>query len=383
MRYGLWITAAVVMGIAVGAQAHGQAHGAAAAGASAAKNPGGPEANSNVGKDANYANLAEHQRGGLSFTGKVKVEDAAFPWDPIPVIVTCNGVVRYRTEADAKGGFTIQGNQSPSVLVPTETNPHQEAASQLVGCDVRASVPGFTSSVLRIANRDIMDNPDVGTVTLRPDSSAAGTSASATTAAAPKDAMKQYDKARADWLRRDGKGAEHDLEKAVKIDPQFADAWYHLGEVQQAKKDDKNALVSYQKAAAADPKFVPPYERIAELSAAQKNWQDVANATDTALKLDPEGTPQLWYFDALAKYNLGKVDDAEASAQKSLAMDPQHVAPNTEQLLAVMEASQGQLADALKHLEHSLTYMKPGPNADLVKQQIAQLKKAMPSDGAK
>lgn len=376
MRYRVWLAIGVMMGLGMGALAQGQAAGKAAASSA----PGGTagEANSTIGKYANYNNLAEHQRGGLGFIGKVTVKDAALPWDPIPVVVTCNGVVRYRTEADPKGRFTIQGNQSASELVPTEKNPHQAAASQLIGCDVSADVPGFKSSTVRIANRNITDNPDIGTITLSPDTGASGTSESATTAAAPKEAMKHFDKARSEWLSRNANGAEHELEKAVKIDPQFAEAWYQLGKLQLMKNDNDKALASYQKAAAADAKFVSPYEPIAELSSAQKKWQDVANAADAALKLDPEGTPQLWYFDALGKYNLGKVDDAEASARKSMAMDPQHLAPNTEQLLAVMLASQGQLEEALKHLQNSLTYVKPGPNADLIKQQIAQLEKVLP-----
>ena len=378
MRYRIWL-AIGVMGVGLCVPAQGQSHGGggAAAGASA-KNPGGPEAATNFGKDANFATLSEHQRGGLHFAGKVKVEDAAFPWDPIPVIVTCNGVVRYRTEADAKGGFVIENSRTESEVTPTRTNPQQAPASQLIGCDVEASAPGFVSSKLHIANVTIMDNPDLGTITLRPDHGSAGTSESATTAAAPKEAMKHFDKARSEWLNRNANGAERELEKAVKADPQFAEAWYQLGKLQQMKNDNAKALASYQKAVAADPKFVSPYEPIAELSAAGKKWQDVANATSAALKLDPAGTPQLWYYDALGKYNLGQVDEAEASARKSMAMDPQHLAPNTEQLLAVMLAGQGQLEEALKHLQHSLTYVKPGPNADLIKQQIAQLQKVLP-----
>jgi tetratricopeptide (TPR) repeat protein len=118
---------------------------------------------------------------------------------------------------------------------------------------------------------------------------------------------------------------------------------------------------------------------IAELMGLQKKWQEVVNATSMALKLDPVGTPQLWYFDAVGNYNLGKTDVAEASARKSLAMDPQHVAPNTEQLLAVMLANKGEYAEALAHLKNSLTYMKPGPNTELIKQQIAQLEKLVPA----
>ncbi|HEX5235451.1 MAG TPA: hypothetical protein VFW25_08985 [Silvibacterium sp.] len=376
MRYRVFLVAGLAAAVTVGA--HAQSASAAAAASKAAE---GPEAASGVGKDANYANVAEHQRGGMTFTGRVQVQDAAFPWDPIPVVVTCNGTVRYRTEADAKGGFTIRGQQTPSELVPTQGNLKQASASQLIGCDIAASAPGFASNTLHIANQDIMDNPDLGTIMLRPESGAAGAAVGGGTMTTSKDAMKKFDKARAEWLSNNASSSEHDLQKAVQIDPKFVDAWYQLGKLQQLKTDNTDALISYQKAVAADPNFIPPYERIAELSALQKKWQDVENATTQALKLDPRGTPQLWYFDSLGNLNLGKTDVAEASAEKSLAMDPQHLAPNTEQLLAVILAGKGEYAEALKHLQNSLTYMKPGPNADLVKQQIAQLEKVVPAGG--
>jgi tetratricopeptide (TPR) repeat protein len=383
MRNKLFLIAAVLAGVTIGAQAHAQA-GAAAESNKAA----GPEATSGFGKDANYATLQSHQRGGISFMGKVAVQDAMFPWDPIPVIVTCNGVVRYRTETDAKGGFTIQGQGTSdpvtgSELSPTPGKAQQTAASHLIGCDAQASLPGFKSSTVHIANLNIMDNPDIGTITVRPESDSAGSSTSATTTTASPDAMKKFNKARQESINNNANGAEHDLQKAVQIDPKFADAWYQLGKLQQSKNDNTGALASYQKAVAADPKFISPYEHIAELSAMQKKWQDVTNATTQAIKLDPTGSPRIWYFDALGQFNTGNADAAETSARKSLAMDPQHLAPNTEQLLAVMLASKGEYAEALKHLQNSLTYMKPGPNADLVKQQIAQLEKVVPPDTAK
>lgn len=385
MRLRILVATGIVMSVAiVGVQAYAQT-GAAAAAASA--RTAGPEASSNLGNEANYANLQTHQRGGINFMGKVVVQDAMFPWDPIPVIVTCNGVVRYRTEADAKGGFTIEGrgNSDPvkdSELSPTVGDSNQAAASQLIGCDASASLAGFKSSSVHIANLNIMDNPDIGTITVRPDKDAAGSVESATSTTASPDAMKRFDKARTEWQNNNANGAEKDLQKAVQSDPKFADAWYQLGKLQQVKGDNANALISFLKAVEADPKFISPYQRIAELQALQKNWKAVADATGTALKLDPAGNPQLWYLDALGQFNSGNVAAGEASARKSLAMDPQHMAPNTEQLLAVMLASQGEYAEALKHLQNSLTYIKPGPDADLIKQQIAQLEKALPQDSS-
>jgi tetratricopeptide (TPR) repeat protein len=378
-RRGL-IAVGILMGVTIGAQAHGQS------GATASQRSEGPEATSGMGKDANYDTLQAHQRGGISFMGKVVVEDAMFPWDPIPVVVTCNGVVRYRTDADSKGNFTIQGQGSSNPVTDSELAPkpgatQQATASQLIGCDAQAVLTGFKSTTVHIANLNIMDNPDIGTITVRPDTNAAASATSATMTTANPEAMKRFTKARAEFQSNNIGGAEKDLEKAVQIDPKFADAWYQLGKLQQAENKVPDAMSSYQKAVAADPKFVTPYERIAEVAAINKQWQTVTDATGQALKLDPAGTPQIWYLDALGNLNLGKTDVAEASARKSLAMDPQHTAPNTEQLLAVILAGQGEYAEALQHLRNSLTYIKSGPNADLIKQQIAQLEKALPQSG--
>jgi len=375
MRGKLAVAVGILLGLGLGAQAYGQA----TPGASSADKMAGPEATSGVGKEANYARLDEMQHGSVFYLGKVVVKGAAYPWDPVPVVVVCDhDVVRYRTAADAKGNFTIRPAYTGplhSEVTPTIKNPHQAAAAKLTGCNIHAELPGFKSSSLHIAFTSIMDNPDLGTLTLTPDSAAAGSSVSANYAKASPEAMKSYHKARSDYANGKDKSAEKNLEKAVKADPNFADAWYRLGLLQDASKP-ADALKSYQKAVAADPKFVSPYLPIAELAANQKNWKEVKSATDEALKLDPEGSPQLLYYNAVGNYNLGNMSVAETSAEKSLAMDPQHTAPKTEQLLAVMLAGQGQLTAALHHLQHSLTYMKPGPDRTLVEQQIAQLEKA-------
>jgi hypothetical protein len=60
-------------------------------------------------------------------------------------------------------------------------------------------------------------------------------------------------------------------------------------------------------------------------------------------------------------------------------MDPLHTQPNTEQLLAVIQAARGDYTDALQHLRSCLTYIPAGPNADIIKQQIAQLEPLVPA----
>jgi Tfp pilus assembly protein PilF len=335
-----------------------------------------PQATSGVGKYANFDQMLAHQRGSLEFLGKVEMAGAPLPWDPIPVVVNCGGKTRYNTFTDAKGGFAIVAVKTDSEITPEKRNPNFLTPAQLMGCDVHASLEGFESTTVHIADRSIEDDHNIGTITLKLDERARGSVVSTTTSAASKDAMKAFEKAHSEEMDKHPDGARKDLEKAVKIDPDFAEAWYHLGRLEEADKP-ADALNAYQKAATADPRYFPPYERIAALAAQQKKWQDVVDATNQALKLDPVGTPQIWYFSAVGNLNLGQNDVAETAAQTSLAMDPNHIAPNTEQLLAVMLAGRGEYDAALQHLRNCLTYTPAGPNADLMKQQVAQLEKVV------
>jgi tetratricopeptide (TPR) repeat protein len=173
-------------------------------------------------------------------------------------------------------------------------------------------------------------------------------------------------------LQHDEAGTERDLKKTVQIDPDFAGAWLQLGKLQEPS-DPQEARISFTRALAADPKFVLPYEQLAALAEQTGNWKEVLDNTNHVLQLYPEGTPQTFYLNALANYQLGKVNAAETSAKDSLAIDPRHTVRNTEQLLAVILAQKGDLAGALQHLRSSLTYIPQGPNADLLKQQIATL----------
>jgi tetratricopeptide (TPR) repeat protein len=333
---------------------------------------------SGVGTDANFTQTLNSQVGGMRFVGKVAVAGAKLPWDPIPVVVLCDGKTRYNTITDKSGEFDIRASARESEAVETKRDPKRVAPSEYVGCKVTALLQGFDSTTAIIPNGSISDSPDLGTITLRPSERATGSVLSPTTASAPPEALKEFDKAHADELDKRSDSARKHLQKAVGIDAQFAEAWYQLGRLQEADKPE-DALNDYNKAAAADPSYSPPYEHIAALAAAGKKWQEAVTATDQALKLNPAGTPEIWYFNAVGNLNLGHAEAAETSAETSLSMDPNHVAPNTEQLLAVIQAGRGQYKEALDHLRHCLTYTRPGPNADLMKQQVAQLEKLVPS----
>ena len=182
--------------------------------------------------------------------------------------------------------------------------------THLEGCLVQGAVSGFRSTAVTITQNNLRDEPDIGTITLSRIGLDAATILSHTTATAPANAIKAFEKARSEMLQHDSDSAKRNLEKAVEIDPKLAEAWLQLGKL-QVSSDPKAAQDSFSKALAADPQFVLPYEQLAALAAQSGNWQEVLNDTNRAARLYPEGTPQLWYLNALANFQMGKPDVAQ------------------------------------------------------------------------
>ena len=95
--------------------------------------------------------------------------------------------------------------------------------------------------------------------------------------------------------------------------------------------DARNA---FSKAIDADNNFVPPFIELARLAAQERSWQEIVDLTDHAMKLDPLDFPAGFYLNALANYNLGRLDAAENSVRKAQRIDSRHRVPQTHLLLA-------------------------------------------------
>jgi len=317
-----------------------------------------------------WNNMSGQGRAGGALLGKVNVEGEPLLWNPILISVLCNGTTTYNTQTDPKGNFAIAiGTPPGAVGLEGDVKRHME--THFEGCTVQASFAGFHSSAATITQRNLRDDPDLGTITLsRAGGREAGTAVSRTIESAPASAVKAFEKARTELMDQKPDKAERDLQKAVQAYPSFAEAWYQLGRLQQAENSG-DARVSFTKAMAADPQFVLPYEQLAALAAQEQKWQEVVDNTNHALALDAAGNSQDWYFNALGNFQLGKIDVAEGSALKALTLDPAHTIPQTEQLLAVILAKKGDYAGALTHLRACLAYLPEGSSTDLLKQQIA------------
>jgi tetratricopeptide (TPR) repeat protein len=257
----------------------------------------------------------------------------------------------------------------------------------LMGCELLVNAPGFRSDRLDLSNHRAADNPELGTIILHRMAEVEGTSVSATTLNAPKDAKKAWEKgqqalhaalkmpAGPKRSARDSKlaEAEKELEKAVELYPNFAAAWLDLGRVRLLQGETAPGKEALVKSLGVDAKLVEPYVELGEQSAREQAWADAAKYMDRALQLDPVDFPRLWFEDAVANYNLQNFDRAEKNAREALKLPPTRSDPHANQLLGLILINKHDYAGAGEALR---AYVRLSPGAkdiDQVKAQLEQI----------
>ena len=337
----------------------------------------------------------------LYVSGKVTLDDGTPPPESVVMQLVCSASPRSIGYTDSKGRFSIDlGNRNNSAIFADASQsgpsfggvgsstlngslPQTRGGANtggfnernLMGCELQAYLPGFRSDSVNLANRRSLDNPEVGTIVLHRLGNVEGLTISATSALAPKDAKKAYEKGRNEIRKSKWENAERELAKAVEIYPKYAAAWYDLGVAQQQQNKIEEARKSYSQALAADSKFVSPYQQLATLAAKESNWKEVAADTDRLLSLNPIDFPQAWFFNALANYHLQNWDAAEKSARQGLTSDTAHHFPKMDHLLGVLLAQKRDYAGAAEHMRNYLKLNPQASDADLVRKQLAEIEK--------
>ena len=344
-------------------------------------------------------------------SGRVLMEDGTPPPESLTMELVCGGSTRPQGYTDSKGRFQFQLGNNPGVMADASSsgsyfpgggggmnagamgNSGRSTGSGGFGtgssmgtaynnCDVRVVAPGFRSEMISLAGRRIMDNPEVGTIILKRIGNVEGTTISATSLNAPKDAKKAYEKGREAIKNKKLDQARTQLEKAVAIYPKYASAWYELGTVYERDKQIEAARKAYGESLAADSKYVSPYLRLASLSVMEQKWKDVVDSTNRLIKLNPLDFPAAYFFNSVANYNLENLDAAEKSARETLKRDDQHRFPKAFHLLGILQAQKRDFAGASESLKSYLKFAPEAKDTDLVKKQLAEVERSLAASTA-
>ncbi len=333
-------------------------------------------------------------------SGKVVMEDGTPPPEQVVIERLCGAVTRPEAYTDSKGRFSFQLGQNQQMMADAsmgsvaDTMPGSQMGGRnsggmmgggrggvserdLMGCELRASLAGFRSEAVNLAGRRALDNPDVGTIVLRRLAKVEGFTFSGTTAFAPKDAKKAYEKGQQAAKKKKWPEAEENLQKAVETYPKFAAAWYELGTVYQQQSKLPQAREAYLSSIKADEKYVSPYAQLARLSGVEQKWPEVADYTGKVIKLNPYFSPEIYYISAVANFNMSKQELAEDHAREALKLDAQHRNPRINQLLGVILAQKESYPEAAENMRTFLKRVPDGPDADNVKKQLAEIERRM------
>jgi len=332
------------------------------------------------------------------------LEDGTPPPDSVTIERVCNGVVRPEGYTNSKGNFSFELGRNSAIMADASTSSGLDDGvfgrsstmggrnqtlgamgqntgineRQLMGCEIRANLPGFRGDSVMLAGRRFMDNPDIGTIILRRIANVEGFTFSMTTALAPKEAKKSFEKGLDLAKKKKNPEALAEIEKATAAYPKYAIAWFEQGRLyEQAKRFDE-AQKAFESAVAADSKYVKPYVNLAYLHAQKKDWEKTAELSAKGIKLNPFEYPQLHYVNAISNLNLGKLDDAEKAAREASKLDPKGQMPRIDQLLGVILVQKNDIKGAK---ESFANYLKKDPmaaDAEQIRTQMARLDAAPP-----
>ena len=311
----------------------------------------------------------------MFITGKVLLSDGAILPEPVAIERSCNGSVRREGYSDSKGEFSFQLGVNNAFQDASEGGARVRTSigkgvttTTMNGCEFRAILAGFQSSIVTLHTDGESWQFDVGTIVLKRLGNATGTTISMTSMAAPKDAMHAYEKAEK-LIDEKPDEAQKNLEKAVEKYPQFAAAWNMLGDLHRKRNEMDEAEKDYKMAIAADAQFVNPVYGMGMIAIQQKRWEEAADLTGQVLKLNAYAYPLTYFLNAAASLNAQKFEAAEDSGKKFKAMDTQHSHPEVCLLLSNVYAHRADYASAAQEVNEYLTLVPNSPEAEGLKNE--------------
>jgi tetratricopeptide (TPR) repeat protein len=235
------------------------------------------------------------------------------------------------------------------------------------GCPVTISLAGYQTTDATLRNGSVIVLKRIG--------DHEGSTVSMTSLNAPKDARKAFEKGEAAMSQSKLAAAQKNLESAVALYPAYAQAWCDLGEALHRQSKGAEARAAWQHAIQADPKYLKSYLQLARLDLEEQRMEDALATTNRALEQNPIEYPGIYFFNAVANFNLKRFDAAEKSARQAIEHDGTHEIPRAESLLGAVLAHRGELREAIEHFNKYLEFVPKAQDAAEVKAEIAALER--------
>jgi hypothetical protein len=302
-----------------------------------------------------------------TITGRIAAEGNKPLPDNAFVQGFCNGVGgpgeftrdRFRIQL----GSSYSGNAPPGLTNTT---------SGLAGCEVRVQLSGYLPASTPVSASGGVGT-DIGVILLRPRDDVSGYTYSYTSALAPPEARKAYEKGLQLSAKNKLSSARKELERAIGLYPKYAVGYYELGTVLHREGDAAAARRNYEQAVELDPQFLRPLLQLAIMASSGRRWTEVEQLTGRILARNRFEFPQAFLYHAVAKYNLKEPEAAEKSALRAIELDAPHRLPKAFHLLSVIQADREDYPAAAANLRLYLKYAPDDPDAPKLKLWLIDL----------
>ena len=168
----------------------------------------------------------------------------------------------------------------------------------------------------------------------------------------------------------------HEVQRALKTNPQCSDCYYNIGVANAGKKDLDKAEEAYKKAVEIKPS-AEAYNGLVNVYTAQRKMDEAAAAGKKAAELSastPGGAanPDATYNQGVIAFNAGNLADAKAQFQATIAAKPDHAEAHYR--LGNVFVGEGNFGEAVKEFEMYLKLAPSGPNAKTAQDNVTALK---------
>ena len=326
------------------------------------------------------------------FSGNVLLEDGTPPPETVRIERSCAGRTSFEAWTDEKGhfGFKVTPNESDvstgdaslqgegptelgKAMNATSTQYSMPITSMLRTCQLYAILAGDRADPVSMALKSTLDDTRLGTMILHPLSRGSSLTVSATTLQAPPNARKAYTRGLEAMRISKWDAAAGEFEKAVKMYPKFAIAWYQLGLARQNRNDAAGAVEAWKQAQASDPHYVKPLENLTVAADRRGDWAESEKYSRLWIQLDADDFPGAYLLNAVANSRLGKPDEAEHAAREGLRLDKEQKIPRMSFVLGLILVDKKQYAESAKCFRKYLELAPNASDAAMVREQLPKL----------
>lgn len=317
----------------------------------------------------------------VDIAGRVLLDKATPPSDPVPVTVVCDQPIPDWEEVS--GGHSDVTNASGDFLFVVGYISTSAAANQgwsglprMDGCSLTIRVAGFEPYVKALSPISRRLDLHLGDILLKKSAAyGAGSVISATSDGAPLAARKEYLRGVRQARSKENAGALRSLQEAVRLYPAYASAHCTMGQILERTARRDEAKFAYQKASEADPNYVSPALQLARMAAKDRDWKTAAKQARRVVELSPSLFPDIYLILAVAQLNDGDPAGAEKSAREGLAANAAARVPRLHLLLAETLSQLKRFGEAREQYLLYVALATDDPELDRAKSQALVMEK--------